>query len=241
MTINTSLGRLAVAGCMFLFTTGISQAQLGGSDLGATAPVPSPYDISQLLTTGDTIQLQDSALNYYYDNTSGGAGYVGTSFTTGGNAAGYEMTSLAVKFGGGGSVGYAGGNDTGTASGGWVITLYQLTGAGNTTATAISTNTVGTVPGSNSGADWILMTGFTNNLSPNSTYAWTIFQPGGYDDLAYATGTPYGSGAICQILPGGGAVTYYPADHDSATFNVGLALIPSPGRRWNGHLLFSRQ
>jgi hypothetical protein len=124
MTINTSLGGLAVAGCMFLFTTGISQAQLGGSDLGATAPVPSPYDISQLLTTGDTIQLQDSALNYYYDNTSGGAGYVGTSFTTGGNAAGYEMTSLAVKFGGGGSVGYAGGNDTGTASGGWVITLF---------------------------------------------------------------------------------------------------------------------
>jgi hypothetical protein len=231
MTIKTSLGRLALASCALLIATATSRAQLSGTDLGATAPTPSPYDISQLLTTGDTIQLQDGGgLNYFYDNTSGGTGYVGTSFTTGGNAGGYWFNSLAVKFGGGGgtgSPGYSGGSDSGTGSGGWVITLYQLSGVGNATATPLSTNTVGTVAGVNSGADWILMSGFTNSLLPNTTYAWTIFQPSGYDDLGYATGTPYGSGAICRIPPGGGAVTYFPTDHDSATFDVGLTLIPS--------------
>src|ERR1700733_14296889 len=229
MTSKTLFGRLALAGCMLMAATGISRAQLSGSDLGSTPPVPGHYDVSQLLTTGDTIALPDSSgLNQFYDNTSGGTGEVGTSFTTGGNIAGYTMESLAVKFSGGGgsgSPGYSGGADSGTGSGGWVITLFQLSGTGNPIATPISTNTVGTVPGSNSGADWILMSGFTNNLLPNTTYAWTILQPSGYDDLAYATGTPYGGGAICRIPPNGGTVTYFPADHDSATFNVGLALI----------------
>lgn len=231
MITNKLWGALAATGCLLVAAADITQAQLVGSDLGSTAPTPSPYDISQLLTTGDTIQLQDGSLNYFYDNTSGGAGYVGTSFTTSGNAAGYTMTSLSVKFGGGGgsgSPGYSGGSDAGTGSGGWIITLYQLSGAGNTTATPVYTNTVGTVPGSNSGADWILMTGFDVNLLPNTSYAWTIYQPNGYDDLAYATGEPYANGAICRIPPGGGTVTYYPADADSATFNVGLALNPSP-------------
>jgi hypothetical protein len=227
MTTKTLLGRLALAGCTLLTTTVISQAQLGGSDLGATAPVAGPYDISQLLTTGDTIQLQDGALNYFYDNTSGGAGEVGSSFTTGGNSAGYVMHSLALKFGGGQPVGYAGGADT-TLSPGWVITIFQLSGTGNTVATPIATNTVGTLTGtSNSGADWINLTGFNLTLLPNTAYAWTILS-GGYDDLAYATGKPYSGGAICRIPPNGGAVTYYPADNDSATFNVGLALISSP-------------
>jgi concanavalin A-like lectin/glucanase superfamily protein/PKD domain-containing protein/immunoglobulin I-set domain protein len=237
MKIKNLSGSLALAGCLLMAATGIGEAQLlGGADLGSTAPVPSPYDISQLLTTGDTTALPDSAnLNNFYDNTSptqnGGGGYVGSSFSTSGNAAGYKMNSLAYKFGGGGgsgNPGYSGGNDT-TLAGGWIITLYQLSGTGNTNATPVYTNTVGTLTGTgNTGADWIQITGFTNTLLPNTTYAWTIFQPNGYDDLAYATGTPYGGGAICRIQPGGGAVTYFPADHDSATFNVGLALVPSP-------------
>jgi hypothetical protein len=227
MKRKTMIGTLAAAGCALLAATGIAQAQLGGADLGSTAPVPGVYDISQLLTTGDTIQLQDGALNDFYDNTSGGAGEDGSSFTTGANAGGYLMKSLALKFGGGGSVGYAGGSDT-TLNPGWTITIFQLSGTGNTIATPIATNTVGTLSGTgNSGADWIQLTGFNLNLLPNTTYAWTILSPG-YDDLAYATGTPYTGGAICRIPPNGGAVTYYPADHDSATFNVGLGINPSP-------------
>ena len=226
MKINKSLGRLALTGCLLLFTTGISRAQLlGGSDSGAIAPTPGYYDIAQLLTTGDTIQLQDGSLNYFYDNTSGGAGEVGSSFTTGPDNGGYVMNSLSLKFGGGQPVGYAGGADT-TLNPGWIITIFQLSGAGNTTATPIYTNTVGTLSGTgNSGADWVNITGFNLTLLPNTTYAWTILSSG-YDDLAYATGKPYKNGAICRIPPNGGPVTYYPADNDSATFNIGLSQVP---------------
>jgi hypothetical protein len=38
MTNKTLFGKLALAGCLLIAATGISQAQLGGSDLGATAP-----------------------------------------------------------------------------------------------------------------------------------------------------------------------------------------------------------
>jgi hypothetical protein len=215
--------RLSMAALLLAFAGTASAGQLGGSDLGATAPTPGFYDISQLLTTGDTIALQDGALNNFYDNT--GSPYVGSSFTTGTGSSGYVMNSLAIKFGGGGSVGYAGGNDT-TLNGGWIITLYQLSGIGNTNAMPIYTNTVGALTGTgNSGADWIQITGFTNTLLPNTTYAWSIYQPNGYDDLAYATGTPYSGGAICRIPAGGGTVTYFPADADSATFNIGLSQI----------------
>jgi hypothetical protein len=201
-----------------------ASAQFSGVDLGATAPTPGPADVSQLLTTGDTVQLQDGSINYFYDNT--GSPYVGTSFTTGANPGGYKLTSLAFKFGGGQPVGYAGGNDT-TLDPGWILTFYQLTGTGHTVATPIYTNVTDTLAGTgNTGADWIQITnGFTNvTLQPNSVYAWTIYQPNGYDDLAYATGTPYTGGTICRIPPGGGAVTYA-SDPDSATFDVGLSQI----------------
>jgi hypothetical protein len=204
-----------------------SAQQLGGSDTGSTPPTPGAADAAQLLTTGDTVQLQDSSLNYFYDNTSGGTGYVGSSFTTGGDPGGYTMTSLSLKFGGGQPVGYAGGADV-TLNPGWLISIYKLSGATYSTATLVYTNTVGALTGTaNSGADWINITGFNQTLSPNSEYAWTILSSG-YDDLAYATGKPYSGGAICRIPPSGGTVTYYPADNDSATFDVGLTPITIP-------------
>ena len=50
-----------LAGGTLMAATGMAQAQLlGGADLGATAPTPGYYDISQLQTTGDTIQLQEA-------------------------------------------------------------------------------------------------------------------------------------------------------------------------------------
>ena len=200
---------------------------LGGADLGQTAPTPGASDAAQLLTTGDTVQLQDGgSLNYFYDNTANSAGYVGSSFTTGANPGGYTMASLALKFGGGQPVGYAGGADT-TLNPGWIITIYKLSGTGNTTATGIYTNTVGTLAGTvNTGGDWIKITGFAQALQANSVYAWTIFSSG-YDDLAYATGKPYAGGTICQIPPAGGTVTYA-TDNDSATFDVGLTPIELP-------------
>jgi hypothetical protein len=231
MNSKLFIKQLALASCALLAVTLTARAQLlSGSDTGSTAPTPGFYDISQLLTTGDTVVLPDgSGLNDFYDNTSGGTGYVGSSFTTGPNSTGYTMTSFAFKFGGGnggtGGVpnGYAGGNDV-TLAGGWIITIYKLSGTGNTNATPVATNTVGTLTGAgNTGHDWIQVTGITNvSLSGNSTYAWTIFQPSGYDDLAYATGTPFTGGAICRIPPAGGLVTFFSTDADSATFDIGL-------------------
>jgi len=241
------------------FDVGLSAGtpQLGGTDLGSTAPTPGASDAAQLLTTGDTTALSGPGpLNAFYDNTAIGShsstGYVGSSFTTGPNPGGYSMTSLALKFGGGGTVGYAGGADV-TLDPGWIISIYQLSGTGNTNATGIYTNTVGPLAGTtNTGADWVKITGFNETLLPNTVYAWTIFSSG-YDDMAYATGTPYTGGAICEIPPGGGAVTYYPTVADSATFDVGLTPIelaltaanlganvnPTPGANDISQLLYS--
>ncbi|MGD0905468.1 MAG: LamG-like jellyroll fold domain-containing protein, partial [Terracidiphilus sp.] len=210
----------------------VGTPQLGGADLGSTAPTPGSSDVAQLLTTGDTTALNGPGpLNAFYDNTAIGThsstGYVGSSFTTGGNPGGYVMGSLALKFGGGQPVGYAGGADT-TLDPGWIISIYQLSGTGNTNATGLYTNTVGQLAGkANTGGDWVKITGFSQKLLPSTVYAWTIFSSG-YDDMAYATGTPYAGGAICEIPPGGGAVTYYPTVADSATFDVGLTPIVLP-------------
>jgi hypothetical protein len=221
--------RILLTFALSAFAGVASAQQLGGSDLGQTAPTPGAADAAQLLTTGDTSQMPDGAMNNFWDNTSGGTGYIGSSFSTGANAAGYTMASLALKFGGGtsGNPGYCGGADV-TLDPGYVITIYKLSGTGFTTATGVYTNTVGTLAGTvNTGGDWLQFTGFNLAVQPNSVYAWTIFQPSGYDDMAWASGDPYTGGAICRIPPGGGTVTYttYP---DSATFDVGLTLGPPP-------------
>jgi hypothetical protein len=220
-----------------------NQVPLTATDLGQTAPTPGASDAAQVLTTGDNVALPDSGgLNNFYDNTSpgshsGAVGYVGSSFATGPNPGGYSVGSLSIKFGGTSPYinnGYAGGNDTGGPSwGGWDIQIYQLSGAGFTNATLVYHNTVELVTGTTTGASWIEFTGFflPQPLLPNSEYAWTIFQPNGYDDLGYATPSNYVGGAICEIPSVGGTVTYYPSDADSAAFDVGLtpAGFPSVG------------
>jgi hypothetical protein len=223
----------------------VASAQLTLTDLGQTAPTPGPLDASQLLTSGDTVQLPDGAINSFYDNTSPNP--CGTSFTApASNPGGYTISGLAVKFGGGPPVGYCGGYDSYDTSyydnywGGWQISLYQLSGVNNSTATLIYTNTVAFInvdQASNPlGANWLQFGPFVTNagypapvvLQPGGVYAWTIYQPSGYDDLAYSTNKPYLGGQILEIPPGGGTVSYYPSDNDSATFDVGLTpnLIP---------------
>ena len=77
------------------------------SDIGSTAPTPGPNDIYQFSTQGN--QTAPDGLNYYTDNQTGhGTGEPGQTFTTGTNAAGYMLTSVAVRTGGLGSSTYNG-------------------------------------------------------------------------------------------------------------------------------------
>ena len=65
------------------------------TNLGSTAPTPAPNDISQLSTQGN--KVNPDGLNYFTDNyTTFGNGEPGQTFTTGANAGGYVMTSLAL-------------------------------------------------------------------------------------------------------------------------------------------------
>lgn len=52
---------------------GFAKAQLSFTDLGSTAPIPGQYDISQLLTTGDTAGYDGSGVNYYDNNSGSGS------------------------------------------------------------------------------------------------------------------------------------------------------------------------
>jgi uncharacterized protein (DUF2062 family) len=196
--------------------------------LGSTAPIPGQYDISQLLTTGDTAGYDGSGVNYYDNNSgSGSPGASAQTFTTGNNATGYVLTYLAIKYGGHSY----GGNGIGVANQGWRIQIFQLSGTGNTTASTVYSN-VTAATCEHAPSDWVQFSGMALALQPNTTYAYTIVvtqsRSTSYDDLAYATGTPYTGGAVCRIQNTGGSVTYYPSDNVSGTFDIGLALYGPP-------------
>jgi hypothetical protein len=208
--------------------SGTARAQLSFTDLGLTTPTPGQYDVSQLLTTGDTAGYDGSGINYY-DNNSGSSspGASGQTFTTGANAAGYVLTHLAIKYGG---HGYAG-NGIGAADQGWRIQIFQLSGAGNTNASVVYSNTTAATYEYTPG-DWVQFSGMAVPLLPNTVYAYTLVvtqnRSSSYDDLGYATGTPYPGGAVCRIQGAGGTVTYYPSDSVSGTFDIDLALFGPP-------------
>ncbi len=101
------------------------------SNLGNTAPTPGANDISQLSTSGNTVN--PDGLNYFTDNyTSWGNGEPGQTFTTGANAGGYVMTSLALKTGG---IGSSSGTTTPQP---YVLHIYSISGS---TATLLQTFT----------------------------------------------------------------------------------------------------
>ncbi len=216
----------------FVFVVWNSDAQLIFTDLGSSAPIPGLYDISQLLTTGDTAGYNGGGINYY-DNNSGASapGSSGQTFTTGGNAQGYVLTNLVVKFGGLNT----GGTDLNGNAQGWRIELFKLSGAGNTIASLVFSNQTSGSDTHHVLTDWFQFSGMAIFLSPNSVYAYSIVNTGNrstsFADLGYANGMPYTGGAVCRIGPGGGSsltVTYYPSDNVSAAFDIGLTPFGPP-------------
>jgi hypothetical protein len=205
-------GTLALASGLLMAATLAGRAQFAATlnDIGA-APVPGAYDQSQLLcrpTAGSP-----PGLNYYWDNSAP----PGTTFTTGPNAGGYILSTLAFQtLGGGGS----------PASQPYVLRLYSVSGAGNTTATLLGSFTSQSFQAVTSGNDWLQMSGLSLALQPNTIYAYTFGRGGssGYVNLGNTNGNPYPGGEACAIPPAGGAITYTTTATYDATFDIGLTL-----------------
>jgi len=193
-----------------------SAAGVGISDFGTTAPVPGANDVSQLLTAGMVTggNAQDG-LNYYSDSTA-----PGQTFTTGPNTNSYVINGIYVET--------AGLDASGTATAQtYTLRLYSLTNSGAGTATLLSTyvttNSLGFTDG-----HWLLYSGgFTNQLLPNSVYAYTHHRnTTGWDMMAYNANNPYSGGEMAMITAGG-AITFTSDHNGDAAFDVSLSLPPS--------------
>ena len=184
------------------------------TDLGATAPVPGPNDISQLSTSGN--QTSPDSLNYYTDNqTDNGTGEPGQSFTTGTNSAGYYLTSLAVGTAGLGSYAFI------DLSQGYYLHLYSISGD---TATPL-TNFLSSSIVFNDG-DWLQWSGLSVLLAPNTTYAYSFGKDGtvyGWEAMGVASGNPYADGEIGLFPVTGGTVNFGDSHDFDATFVAGLS------------------
>ena len=113
------------------------------------APSPGANDIYQLSTQGN--KTSPDGLNYFTDNqTSYGAGEPGQTFTTGTNAAGYVLASVAVRTGG---IGTSSG--TGTSQP-YYLHIYLVSGS---TATLMQTYASSNITFSD--GDWLKWTGFS--------------------------------------------------------------------------------
>ena len=202
----------------FAGLAGIARAQLL-TDLGATAPTPGANDISQLSTQGNT--SGPDGLNYYTDNQlSYGTGEPGQTFTTGANASGYVLTSLALRTGGL----Y---NSSGTTTPQpYYLHIYSISGS---TATLLQTYTSGNVAFND--GDWLKWTGLSVSLSPNATYAYSFGKASstsGWESMAVCSANAYPGGEIALIRPDSGGVTYGGNHTFDAVFDVGLVLAITP-------------
>lgn len=188
-------------------------------DLGATAPTPGTYDISQFSISGQA--SSPDGLNYYTDNyPSHGGGAPGQTFRTGPNANGYWLNTLAFKTGGGGS------QSTTTPQ---TYVLYISTVSG-TTATPWFSQTANSFAFNN--GDWLQWSNLNLLLSANTTYAYAFSRTAsgtGWEQLANASNNPYAGGQIALVPVGGGAITYGSSGKFDGVFDLGLTLTNPAG------------
>jgi hypothetical protein len=188
------------------------------TDIGASTPSIETNDVAQP-TTGTSLSEGGSpdGLNYYFDN----ANPPGQVFTTGTNAGGYVLSSLAIPLGGGsGNIPAAGQQ--------YILRLYSVSG---TTATLYAiygsaTNFTYT------DFDWLRWSGFSVPLAANATYAYTfgrISSGVGWEALSCVSNSPpvYNGGA-CVIPTTGGQIMYSKSRDQDATFIIGLDAAQDP-------------
>ena len=199
--------------------TNVNLAAPALTDLGATAPVPGPYDVSQLSTAGQA-NMPDG-LNYYTDNQSDhNAGEPGQTFTTGSGAAGYVLNSIAVKTGGGTTSG------TGTAQN-YLLHIYSVSGSG---ATVLATYTATNFTFAD--GDWLQWSGLGLSLSPGVVYAYSFGKASsavvGWEAMGNASGNPYSGGELGLMPVAGGTITFGSSHGYDAVFDVGLSSTGNP-------------
>ncbi|MGH7941166.1 MAG: beta-galactosidase GalA [Limisphaerales bacterium] len=190
------------------------------NDLGPLHPTPGSSDISQFSTNGN--QTFPDGLNYYTDNQSvHGAGEPGQTFTTGTNAAGYILSSLALRTAG---LNSDSGIDTPQP---YDLHIYSLSGD---SVTPLQTNLSANITFND--GDWLQWSGLSLPLLANTTYGWSfgrVNSSAGWEGLAVAGNNPYAGGEIGLFPTGGGAVTFGGSHSFDAVFDIGLspAEIPS--------------
>jgi hypothetical protein len=199
---------LAAAFCL----SASAQAQVTLTELGAAPPTVGANDIAQLIANPSPPVHPDD-LNYYWDNGSP----PGQTFTTGGNASGYTLTSLALQ---------TGGNGGGQVSCPFALSIYSVSGS---MATLVATYTVSAFSLTTEG-DWIQWTGLSTYLTPNSQYAYSFGRTGGagWERMGSTDGNPYAGGEIVLIPTAGGAMTFGTTHAWDATFVAGLTTAAQP-------------
>jgi len=184
------------------------------TDIGASLPAPAPNAVSQLVAA--TGASSPDGLNYYFDN----ANPPGQTFTTGGNAGGYLLSSVAIKM--------AGNSGQLPAAGqAYVLRLYTVSG-GNAVLYAAYTSQANFVFNA---TDWLRWSGFATPLAPNKTYAYTLARAAGgsgWDNLSNVSGNPYADGEVVLIPANGGALVTGSSHAFDGTFVAGVALAGYP-------------
>jgi len=183
------------------------------TNLGLTAPIPGPNDISQLSTSGNT--TWPDGINYFTDNNPPG----GQKFTTGTNAT--RLVSVAIKTAG---LNSGGGYGTPATTPTYYLRIYSISGNTATFLIAFSAANPGFTDG-----DWLKWSGLNVPLATNRTYAFTFGRQtsgGGYAALAVAT-NKYAGGEIVTVPINGGAVVTGGSHSFDAVFNLGLQPAPT--------------
>ena len=206
---------------LFAFAGIVVHAQVPATlaDLGATAPTPGLYDISQFSISGQA--NKPDGLNYYTDNQSDhSAGEPGQTFTTANASTGYLLSSLAIKTGGGTTSG------TGTAQD-YLLHIYSVNGGNGTLLATYSATNFTFADG-----DWLQWSGFSFALSNNTAYAFSFGKAssavGGWEAMGNASGNPYADGEIGLMPVAGGTITFGSSHGYDAVFDLGLTPMGGP-------------
>lgn len=203
----------------------LGQTNATMTDVGPATPPPGPYDVVQTVCTyctsaPGTFDGPDG-LNYYTDNGPNHGFWAGQTFSTGTNAAGYNLTSVTIHSGG---INHS--SDYATPQ---LYHLYFYSVSGSTaTLLAHFTNYSTFTDG-----DWVQWNLGTNTvaLTANSAYAYGFGRGTngtGWAGLGNASGNPFPGGELALLPTSGGTITFGSSHNYDATFEIGLTAVGAP-------------